>query len=484
MRKYLTLRNLKVFDLLPFYRYQAALRYLIICQSGSHTGDNLAEAVYSCLSELGVELKLHTITADNSNNNVTMMSVLHQRLLEKASLASTNNLLFEGEPSLVRCLAHVIDLVFKEIFKNLKADTISNAEAICDSISNGIISDDVRSGSFSVIQKVRVLAIWISRHSGRKQTWRRICQITNSSERYIPCDVASRWNSTYYMLQGALDAQTQVTEFIRLDPEISFLRLTPADYTTIREIARFLLLLFEASTRVLSSSRPQISFSLSVYWELFDLLQAFSDREENFSDCQDDIAEAAKAGMLKFQKYYSFMDESDTYYTATILDPRFNLKWLKKMLGKEDYELIVGDIRSQLHAQYGHLSAINMELVTESMKNRADSKLNMTLSTQSQMTQAMGQSISQTSDIDRYFDSEVMGDIHGAGTDEKWLLNWWCRHTAEYPCMAAAARDFLAIPTSKAAAERLFSEARDILGPRKQVMSAERLRVLMLAKNM
>lgn len=360
-----------------------------------------------------------------------MMSLLHQQLLEKALLAPTNNLHSEGEPSLVRCLANIIDLVFKEIFKNLKADTISNAEAIFDSISNGIINDEIRSGSFSVIQNVRVLATWIFRHSGRKQTWKRICQIINSSKRYIPCDVASRWNSTYYMLQGALEAQTQVTEYIRLNPEISFLRFTHADYTTIRELVR-VLSLFEAFTRIVSSSRPQISFSLGVYWELFDLLQAVSDRKENFSDCQDDIAEAAKAGMLKFQMYYSFMDESNTYYTATILDPRFKLKWLKKMLGKEDYELIIGDIRSQLHAQYGHLSAINIELVTESMKKRADSTVNMTRSIQSQMTHAMEQSISQTSDIDLHFDSEVMGEIHGAGTDENWLLSWWCRHTAEY----------------------------------------------------
>lgn len=233
------------------------------------------------------------------------------------------------------------------------------------------------------------------------------------------------------------------------------------------------LSLFEAFTRVVSSSsRPQISFSLGVYWELFDLLQAVSDREENFIDCQDDIAEAAKAGMVKFQTYYSFIDESDTYYTATILDPRSKLKWLKKMLGNEDYELIVGEIRSRLHAQYGYLSAIDMKKIAH----------------QSQMTQAMGQSISsQTSDIDRYFDSEVMGEIDEASTDENWLLNWWRRHTAEYPCMAAAARDFLAIPASKAAVERLFSEARDVLGPKKEaMMSAERLRVLMLRlkKNM
>lgn len=56
------------------------------------------------------------------------------------------------------------------------------------------------------------------------------------------------------------------------------------------------------------------------------------------------------------------------------------------------------------------------------------------------------------------------------------------QQNAEYSCMAAAARDLLAIPASKAAVERLYSEARYVLGPRNQVMSVERLRVLMLAK--
>lgn len=446
----------------------------------------MVEAVYNCLNELGLGLKLLATTADNASKSVTRMSALHRRLLERASLTPTHKLRFEGVPSFVRCLAHIIDLIVKDILKNLKADTISYAEAICDSMSSGTTSDEVRSGSFSVIQKVRVFALWISRDSGRKQTWRGICQIKNSSETYIPFDVATSWNSTHHMLKGALEAQTEATEYIRMNSEISFLRLTDADYSTIREIVRDLAL-FEEFARFVSSPRPQISFSLGVYWGLFDLLQEASYREGNFRDCPDDIAEATKAGMLKFHKYYSFMDESNTYYTAAILDPRCKHKKLEKKLDKADYELIVGDIRSRLHAQYGHLSAINMKLATPSMKQNADSSVDMTCcSIESRMTQAMEEeqnNTPQTSDIDRYFDSDVIEEIHGgAGTDEDWLLNWWYYHTAEYPCMAAAARDFLAIPATKVAVERLFSGGRDVLGLGRQAMSAETLRVLMLSR--
>ena len=46
--------------------------------------------------------------------------------------------------------------------------------------------------------------------------------------------------------------------------------------------------------------------------------------------------------------------------------------------------------------------------------------------------------------------------------------------------MAAAARDYLAIPASEVAVERLFSNGRDLLGVRRGSMKAETMRMLTL----
>jgi hypothetical protein len=46
--------------------------------------------------------------------------------------------------------------------------------------------------------------------------------------------------------------------------------------------------------------------------------------------------------------------------------------------------------------------------------------------------------------------------------------------------MAAAARDYLAIPASEVPVERLFSSGRDILGVRRSSMKGETMRMLML----
>lgn len=53
-------------------------------------------------------------------------------------------------------------------------------------------------------------------------------------------------------------------------------------------------------------------------------------------------------------------------------------------------------------------------------------------------------------------------------------------HKDELPQMAAAARDFLPIPASEVAVERLFNMGRDVLGIRRHSMKADTMRILML----
>ena len=82
------------------------------------------------------------------------------------------------------------------------------------------------------------------------------------------------------------------------------------------------------------------------------------------------------------------------------------------------------------------------------------------------------------SDIDLYFNSPWVQMIDMK--DSNWLCNWWRTNKAEYPRMAAAARDYLAIPASEVAVERLFNAGRDILGIRRHSISSETMRMLML----
>ena len=65
----------------------------------------------------------------------------------------------------------------------------------------------------------------------------------------------------------------------------------------------------------------------------------------------------------------------------------------------------------------------------------------------------------------------------------QWILDWWKANESEYHCMAQAARDYLAIPSSEVDIERLFSLGRDILGVRRFSMGMDTMRTLVLLKD-
>ena len=89
-----------------------------------------------------------------------------------------------------------------------------------------------------------------------------------------------------------------------------------------------------------------------------------------------------------------------------------------------------------------------------------------------------------TSDIDKYLDSPPVSWSHQLieDGDSEWVLKWWKANTFQYPLMAQAVRDYLPVPSAEVGIERVFSGGRDVLGLRRQSMSAETMRWLMLLK--
>ncbi|KAJ5642741.1 hypothetical protein N7490_006741 [Penicillium lividum] len=153
------------------------------------------------------------------------------------------------------------------------------------------------------------------------------------------------------------------------------------------------------------------------------------------------------------------MDASDLYYTALVLDPRVKGALLLNELGEKNAEKnILQTLRDDLHRRYTG--------TTEP------------LSTTGQPEPSHKKQKPSVSDIDRYLDSAraEVSDME----DQNWLCDWWKVHKKEYPRMAAAARDYLAIPASEVSVERLFSAGRDVLGVRRFSMKGDTLRILML----
>jgi hypothetical protein len=75
---------------------------------GSHTGENLAAALYEVIGRHGIEDRIMAITTDNASNNNTMFDRI-QKAYPSTPLAH------------IPCMAHVIQLSLNELLGRIKA---------------------------------------------------------------------------------------------------------------------------------------------------------------------------------------------------------------------------------------------------------------------------------------------------------------------------------------------------------------------------
>ncbi|EED23391.1 hypothetical protein TSTA_068180 [Talaromyces stipitatus ATCC 10500] len=127
---------------------------------------------------------------------------------------------------------------------------------------------------------------------------------------------------------------------------------TDSDWQRLSQIHR-ILTKFNELTLFVSKRRPQISLAIPVYYGLYDLLSEGSELQGSFKELDPDIASALKEGLKKYMKYYTFMDESEIYYTVLILDPRVKGDLiLKELEDKEAGNLILQATHDSLHQKY------------------------------------------------------------------------------------------------------------------------------------
>jgi hAT family C-terminal dimerisation region len=214
-----------------------------------------------------------------------------------------------------------------------------------------------------------------------------------------------------------------------------------------------------------------MSYAVPIYYDLHDIMHDAADRIGDFRELDIDIANAVQSSLELYTKYYDFMDALDVYYIALILNPRYKTRLLEQELG-EDASLIIENIKNVLNQQYPAIESI---VPPRSPKRQTlEARL---------LSKIQSPSISSSkSDINRYFDDPIAQIDDSVALEPNWLFNWWKLRKSEYPCMAAAARDYLAIPASEVACERLFSAGRDMIGLRRFSLNPSTMRQLSLLR--
>lgn len=83
---------------------------------GAHDGQNMANAVASVVTELGIGEKLIALVSDNASSNGTLV-----RHLSTTLRRTTPNTRWDGEKGHIRCLAHIIHLSVMSLLDGISA---------------------------------------------------------------------------------------------------------------------------------------------------------------------------------------------------------------------------------------------------------------------------------------------------------------------------------------------------------------------------
>jgi hypothetical protein len=114
---------------------------------------------------------------------------------------------------------------------------------------------------------------------------------------------------------------------------------------------------------------------------------------------------------------------------------------LETELGKVSATKVIKHIKDLLHGQYPSSAQAN-SVVRSSPSNPAAKTI------EARILQKLQSPRQQLSDIDNCFEDGAVTVQNPAIQEKEWLF-WWRPHYHKYPHVAAAAKDYLAIPAQK-----------------------------------
>lgn len=194
--------------------------------------------------------------------------------------------------------------------------------------------------------KVRLLTLWIARSPQRRQDWKEV-----SPGKQVSCDVDTRWNSTYIMIQVALRLQTQLGQFVRIHPEVQALQLTADEWSTLQQVAKILKPFWD-HTNSLSKICSTTVESLLIYWSLDDLLDEGRNAEGDLEDVSIEIRDAVEGRIRKMNKFARKIDDNLFYYMASVLDQRIKPSLIVSQMSEQDSGFIFSQVRGFLKTEY------------------------------------------------------------------------------------------------------------------------------------
>ena len=375
----------------------------------SHTAAYIHQIFFDTLVRFGIRDRVMSTTTDNASNVV-------------AGLQITNTQLgVDYHP--LRCAAHVLNLIVNQALRKLPG----------------------------AIEKIHEIAVTLRRVSYAKTVFEEAQRTVNLELRNgrriktIPLDVKTRWNSTFLMLERALELRRAIELVVwRYQGVYDNWCLTHEEWHQIFIVCQ-ILQPYAVVTQDLSGNKYISQGLMLVLWDQLRI------QTEKFLAHQDECArEMAKDMLAKYEDYVGKVI-SEPMLTAAILDPRFNLRFVPQRFQRQDWlEFLKNNIN-------------DLALSTKSVPTSQQASSAASSSLLSALSDLMPASV--MTEWERY--QAVNIDVKNGDP-----LEWWRDHEKDYSIMSKLAKDYLGMQVTSVAAERLFSDAGENLTAKRSCLGA------------
>ncbi|TFY73210.1 hypothetical protein EWM64_g10802 [Hericium alpestre] len=473
----------------------------------SHSGINLVEAFVQIMEEFGISEKLLSITCDNASSNDSMINEL-SKLIDG----------FPGEVNRTRCFVHIVNLIAKSLLKQFnvpkkKADEmLSSAEKELWELAEDLdleerqtrvdellqvdagtdvevddeegfvderemMSTDEREDLEKSILPVKFVLTKLRKISYKiihsttilLPAWKATLTDLKLPIRMIPHNVATHWNSTYDMLMFALQYKKAVRTIVG-DTHLGLEKyeLTAHEWQ-IAEQLRDVLHILKDATLFFSRATPNLATVIPTMDHIDHRLATDS------LDPKFNAAIRASLTMAKktLNHYYDLTDSSEVYRIAMVLHPCHKLEYFKNANWETDWINTACDlVQDEYKRSYASLEvpADDKELAIQEVEVVSSSTQVPNIFDVLPALSAP-QPNPERNELDRYLstDTEHVENV----------FTWWLDWRDQFPRLSRMAIDYLTIPATSVAVERVFSRGHLLLSHIRNRLSAQTTRALL-----
>ncbi|KAF7812865.1 putative AC transposase [Senna tora] len=326
-----------------------------------------------------------------------------------------------------------------------------------------VLADTLLKGLMSWNLEAKLSTITVDNCSANDDMARQL-KITCSKK--LPLDYKTRWNSTYLMLQVALEYK-DVFPRLRLR-EKNYLKAPTNEEWDMARIICGKLKLFHNIAELFSGRKYPIA---NVYFvKICELREAIGKWMESTDATIKDMTTKV---LSKFDKYWGVA--SIVMAVVVILDPRYKLKVVEYYFPRiykdqsshyiEEVRNIMNELLQEYQANHNtsesssHISASASEFALNLDGDKGiDEESGM--ANLMQFLHSSSSSSTVKSELDRHFEEANL-----PWSPDFDILNLWKINGITYPTLQAIARDFLAIPFSTVASESAFSTSGRVVSP-------------------